>query len=79
MYTTFIGDGDSSAFNTVSALNDGKGPYNVTVIKEECVNHVSKRLGTRLHKLKKEQVTVTTTKTGKVMRRSETRRCQRVD
>ncbi|KAK3862706.1 hypothetical protein Pcinc_031463 [Petrolisthes cinctipes] len=40
------------------------------VQKEECVNHVSKRLGTRLRKLKKELVTTITTRTGKEVRRS---------
>lgn len=69
-YTTFVGDGDSSAFNAVCALNDGEGPYDVPVVKEECVNHVSKRLGARLRKLKKEDVTITKTKTGKTRRMS---------
>lgn len=48
-YVTFIGDGDSSAYLAVKKLN----PYgNVSVQKEECINHVSKRLGARLRKLK---------------------------
>lgn len=33
-------------------MNDKKGPYEVPVIKEECVNYVSKRLGARLRMLK---------------------------
>lgn len=57
-YTTIIGDGDSSTYNAVSSLSDGAGPYDVPVMKEECINHVSKRMGTRLRKLKKEQVNV---------------------
>ena len=69
-YVTFVGDGDSSAHSAVMALNDGQGPYDVPVIKEECINHVSKRLGTRLRKLKKETSEVITTKTGKQMKRS---------
>lgn len=69
-FTTFVGDGDSSAYNAVCGLNDGKGPYEVPVIKEECVNHVSKRMGARLRKLKKEEYEVITTKTGKKMKRS---------
>ncbi len=46
----FIGDGDSSTFQTVS---DAK-PYgnDVLITKKECVGHVQKRLGTRLRKLK---------------------------
>lgn len=48
-YVKFIGDGDSSAYLAVKKLN----PYgNVPVQKEECINHVRKRLGTRLRKLK---------------------------
>lgn len=70
-YTTFIGDGDSSTYNTICALNEGQGPYDVPIIKEECVNHVSKQLGTCLCKLKQEDVMIITTKTGKTQRRSE--------
>lgn len=65
-FTTFVGDGDSSAYNAVCKLNDGKGP----VTKEECINHVSKRMGARLRKLKKETYEVITTKTGNEMKRS---------
>ena len=51
-YTTMISDGDSSSYN---ALEEEK-PYGAEhkIYKEECVNHVAKRLGTRLRKLKKE-------------------------
>lgn len=69
-YVTFVGDGDSSAYKAVCTLNDGQGPYDVPVIKEECINHVSKRLGTRLRKLKKETSETITTKTGRQMKRS---------
>ena len=70
-YVTFVGDGDSTAFTAVCALNDGKGPYEgIQVKKEECINHVSKRLGTRLRKLKAEEVVEKQTKTGKTFRRS---------
>lgn len=65
-YTAFVGDGDSSTYKAVKDLN----PYDVPGVKEECVNHVSKRLGTRLRKLKKELSTSITTKTGKEVRRS---------
>ncbi|XP_059158376.1 uncharacterized protein LOC131942490 [Physella acuta] len=44
-YLTMVGDGDSKAFEQVKALNVyGKD----LVEKEECLNHVSKRLGTAL-------------------------------
>lgn len=50
-YVKFVGDGDSSAFRAVTNLQ----PYGDTnVTKEECVNHVSKRLGARLRKLREE-------------------------
>lgn len=34
--------------------SNGQGSYSTPVTKEECVNHVSKRLGTRLRELKAE-------------------------
>jgi hypothetical protein len=50
-YTNMISDGDSSAFNALQA----DPPYPGYEIKKvECVNHVSKRLGTHLRKLKDE-------------------------
>lgn len=55
-YVTFIGDGDSSAYRAVSNLK----PYgDIQVHKEECINHVSKRLGTQPRKLR-EKSKVTT-------------------
>ena len=70
-YVTFLGDGDSAAYNAICALNDGNGPYeNVDVSKEECINHVSKRMGSRLRKLKKDSVAPHVTKAGKTIRRS---------
>lgn len=70
-YVTFVGDGDSSAYSAVCAISEGSGPYEgVQVEKEECINHVSKRLGTRLRKLKAEDVEVKETKTGKTYKRS---------
>ena len=49
-YLSFIGDGDSSTFKTVSEAK----PYgsDVVVEKKECVGHIQKRMGTRLQKLK---------------------------
>ncbi|XP_057313669.1 uncharacterized protein LOC130654985 [Hydractinia symbiolongicarpus] len=51
-YNPYIGDGDSSAFSNV----DKERPYCATcfVAKEECVNHVTKRMGTNLRKLVKD-------------------------
>lgn len=70
-YITFLSDGDSNSFNAVCALNDGNGPYtNHTVKKEECINHVQKRMGTRLRKLKAELKEEKLTKTGRRQWRS---------
>lgn len=48
-YTTLLSDGDCK---TYSVLVDEK-PYgdNIQITKEECINHVSKRLGTALRNL----------------------------
>ena len=52
IYSTFVGDGDSSCFGRVKSkmveLYGDKYP----VVKEECVGHVQKRLGTALRKYK---------------------------
>ena len=48
-YTTMLSDGDSKAFDAVSMLK----PYGATPIKkEECINHVAKRLTAGLESLK---------------------------
>lgn len=69
-FTTFVGDSDSSAYNAVCRLNGGRGPYEVPVVKKECVNHVSKMMRTRLRKVKKEAYETITTKAGKKIKRS---------
>lgn len=47
-YTTLLSDGDSKAFSHLQTLHI----YGDKIIqKEECVNHVSKRLGTALRKV----------------------------
>ena len=52
-YTTYIGDGDSKGYHAVTAAQ----PYgaDAQVVKEECIGHVQKRLGTALRNLKKEK------------------------
>ncbi|CAN7945252.1 unnamed protein product [Ixodes hexagonus] len=48
-FTTFLSDGDSKAYAAVSEANFyGTAP----IVKEDCTNHVAKRLGTGLRKLK---------------------------
>ncbi|XP_072017400.1 uncharacterized protein [Amphiura filiformis] len=46
-YTVFVGDGDSKSFLSVTKAK----PYDVPIVKEECVGHVKKRMGTRLRRL----------------------------
>ena len=48
-YTIYIGDGDSKGHRTVS---DAKPYGDITISKEECIGHVSKRLGKGLRDLK---------------------------
>ncbi|GFR62819.1 hypothetical protein ElyMa_000139900 [Elysia marginata] len=47
-YTTFVGDGDAK---TITAINNAKFYGSVLVEKEECLNHVAKRLNAGLRKL----------------------------
>ena len=51
-YTDYYGDGDSKGFNGVEKTCIDKG---LKVVKNECVGHVQKHLGTALRKLKKEK------------------------
>jgi hypothetical protein len=66
-YTTMISDGDSSSFK---ALKDEPPYVDHPVEKEECVNHVAKRMGTRLRKLKKETYVEVTVADGRKIKRS---------
>ena len=50
-YNPFIIDGDSNAYSTI----DRERPYGPNVfIKKECVNHITKHMGTNLCQLIKE-------------------------
>ena len=51
MYTTFAGDGDSDCFGTVKEESEKLG-IGYDIVKEECVGHIQKRLGTALRQLK---------------------------
>ena len=47
-YTNMLGDGDSKAYSAVKEMK----PYgDITIERDECVNHAHKRLGTALRKL----------------------------
>ena len=50
-YTGFLSDGDSKAYKAVVDL----GVYEEPIHKEECVNHVHKRMGTALRNLTKQK------------------------
>ena len=49
-YCQYIGDGNSKTFK---GILDAKPYGNYTVTKKECIDHVRKRMGTRLRNLKK--------------------------
>ncbi|KYN05834.1 hypothetical protein ALC62_03230 [Cyphomyrmex costatus] len=49
-YGSYIGDGDSKTFK---GLLEAKPYDDFTVTKKECIDHVQKRMGTRLRNLKK--------------------------
>ena len=51
-YRPFIGDGDSSSYSLV----EKSAPYGplLDILKSECVNHVTKRMGSGLRKLLQE-------------------------
>ena len=48
-YTTFLSDGDAKTFAELTKIK----PYgeDIEIDKEECVNHVSKRLGSALRNI----------------------------
>lgn len=60
-YTDYLGDGDSSAYKSVSEAM----PYgpDLLITKQECVGHVMKRMGTRLRKLREQKVKLADGKT----------------
>ena len=53
MYSNYIGDGDSKTFFDI--LNSDPYGDKCTVIKNECVGHVQKRMGTRLRNKRKQE------------------------
>lgn len=50
-YANYIGDGDSKTFK---GIVDAEPYENFTVLKKVCIDHMQKRMGTRLHNLKKQ-------------------------
>ena len=62
-YTTMLSDGDSKAYDAVSAANVYGGE--ILIEKEDCINHVAKRMGTALRKLASLSKAQKSTVTGK--------------
>ena len=52
-YTTYVGDGDSSSYGEVCDAMFKKYGDEYIVVKEDCVGHIQKRMGTNLRTLKK--------------------------
>ena len=53
IYSSYLGDGDTSAFKDVLETNPYRD-YCILPSKLECIGHVQKRLGTRLRELRKQ-------------------------
>ena len=53
LYTTFVGDGDSSSFGNVSRAVHEQFGDSYPISKEECVGHVQKRMGAALTEFKR--------------------------
>ena len=51
-YTTYVGDGDSSSFGEVSDTLFQEYGEEYLIIKEDCVGHIQKRMGTGLRSYK---------------------------
>lgn len=49
MYTTYIGDGDSKSYSTISKMQP-YGPLQF-IEKEECTAQITKRMGTGLREI----------------------------
>lgn len=54
-YTVYVGDGDSDSFGKVKAAVERVYGERYPVVKEDCVGHIQKRMGTALRKYIKEK------------------------
>ena len=54
-YTTYVGDGDSSSYGEVADAMFKQYGEEYLVIKEDCVGHIQKRMGTSLRKYKSQK------------------------
>ena len=53
-YTTYVGDGNSSSFGEVCEAMKKKYGNNYLVLKENCMGHIRKTMGTNLRKYKRD-------------------------
>ena len=51
-YTTYVGDGDSSSFGEVAAAMQEEYGDEYIVVKEDCIGHIQKRMGSNLRRYK---------------------------
>lgn len=61
-YINYIGDGDTKTYKNIC---DAKPYGDVMIVKKECINHVQKRMGSRLRAIKKQRTTAGKTLGGK--------------
>ncbi|KAK3887685.1 hypothetical protein Pcinc_003549 [Petrolisthes cinctipes] len=68
-YMVMVSDGDASTFKSLIEINNKEGPYGTDhkIIKEECKNHLHKRVASRLFSLKRSMREKKETATGKVL------------
>ena len=52
-YVTFVGDGDSSSYTKVATAMENLFGYSYKVVKEDCIGHFQKRMGSNLRTYKK--------------------------
>ena len=52
MYTEYVGDGDINSFGTVVKALEEKFGDEYSCVKEDCVGHVQKRMGSALRNYK---------------------------
>lgn len=70
-YKVMVSDGDASTYKSLLEINSNEGPYGLShkIVKEECKNHLHKRMGSRLFALKRSMTEMRETATGKVQSR----------
>lgn len=71
-YSVMVSDGDTSTYDAIKSMNNKNGPYGLeyTIQKEECKNHLHKRMGNRLMGLKRSMKEKKIVAGGKVQFRS---------